>query len=161
MTDLFRSVSDFFNQVEGKFVGYDDTFSLISNLSTHPQNLNYSKGYPPYNIVRDDDNIRIELAVAGFNEKDVSVDVQDSTLMVKSTSNNDESDTNFLYKGIASRSFERSFHLAKTVIVDDAKLVNGILTVYMHNEIPENRRARNIQINSPNKKNGKAQFLSD
>ena len=159
MTDLFRSVSDFFNQVEGKFVGYDDTFSLISNLSTHPQNLNYSKGYPPYNIVRDDDNIRIELAVAGFNEKDVSVDVQDSTLMVKSTSNNDESDTNFLYKGIASRSFERSFHLAKTVIVDDAKLVNGILTVYMHNEIPENRRARNIQINS-SKKN-KAEFLRD
>ena len=89
MTDLFRSVSDFFNQVEGKFVGYDDTFSLISNLSTHPQNLNYSKGYPPYNIVRDDDNIRIELAVAGFNEKDVSVDVQDSTLNVNSTSNND------------------------------------------------------------------------
>ena len=159
MTDLFRSVSDFFNLVEGKFVGYDDTFSLISNLSTHPQNLNYSKGYPPYNIVRDDDNIRIELAVAGFNEKDVSVDVQDSTLMVKSTSNNDESDTNFLYKGIASRSFERSFHLAKTVIVDDAKLVNGILTVYMHNEIPENRRARNIQINS-SKKN-EAKFLRD
>ena len=159
MTDLFRSVSDFFNQVEGKFVGYDDTFSLISNLSTHPQNLNYSKGYPPYNIVRDDDNIRIELAVAGFNEKDVSVDVQDSTLNVKSTSNNDESDTNFLYKGIASRSFERSFHLAKTVIVDDAKLVNGILTVYMHNEIPENRRARNIQINS-SKKN-EAKFLRD
>ena len=159
MTDLFRSVSDFFNQVEGKFVGYDETFSLISSLSTHPQSLNYSKGYPPYNIVRNGDNIRIELAVAGFSEKDVSVDVQDSALMIKSISNSDESDTDFLYKGIASRSFERSFHLAKTVIVDDAKLVNGILTVYMHNEIPENRRARNIQINS-SKKN-EAEFLRD
>jgi molecular chaperone IbpA len=158
-TDLFRSVSDFFNQVEGKFVGYDETFSLISSLSTHPQSLNYSKGYPPYNIVRNGDNIRIELAVAGFSEKDVSVDVQDSALMIKSISNSDESDTDFLYKGIASRSFERSFHLAKTVIVDDAKLVNGILTVYMHNEIPENRRARNIQINS-SKKN-EAEFLRD
>ena len=160
-TDLFRSVTDFFHQVEGRFVGYDDTFDIITSM-TSQQNAQHNKlGYPPYNIVRDGDNIRIELAVAGFSEKDVSVDVQDSTLMIKSASNNDESDTDFLYKGIASRSFERSFHLAKTVIVDDAKLVNGILTVYMHNEIPENRRARNIQINSPNKKNGKAQFLSD
>ena len=156
-TDLFRSVSDFFNQVEGRFVGYDDTFRQLSNMSTQ-QNPQW-KGYPPYNIVRDGDNIRIELAVAGFSEKDISVDVQDSTLMIKSVSNSDESDTDFLYKGIASRSFERSFHLAKTVIVDDAKLVNGILTVYMHNEIPENRRARNIQINSSKK--SAAEFLRD
>ena len=73
-TDLFRSVSDFFNQVEGRFVGYDDTFRQLSNMSTQ-QNPQW-KGYPPYNIVKDGDDIRIELAVAGFTEKDVSVDVQ-------------------------------------------------------------------------------------
>ena len=158
-TDLFRSVSDFFNQVEGKFVGYDDTFRQLSNLSINPQ----SKGYPPYNIVRDGDNIRIELAVAGFDEKDVSVDVQDNTLAIKSLSNKDESDTDFLYKGIANRSFDRSFHLAKTIVVDDAKLANGILTVYMHNEVPENERSKNIKINDPKsvKKDDARTFLRD
>ena len=160
MTDLFRSVSDFFNQVEGRFVGYDDTFRQLSNMSTQ-QNPQW-KGYPPYNIVKEDsDNIRIELAVAGFTEKDVSVDVQGNTLTIKSISKNDESDTDFLFKGIANRSFDKQFQLAKTIVVDDAKLTNGILSVYMHDEIPESQKPRQIAINSSNKKGGKTQFLQD
>ena len=160
-TDLFRSVTDFFHQVEGRFVGYDDTFDIITSM-TSQQNAQHNKlGYPPYNIIKDIDGIRIELAVAGFTEKDINVDVQGNTLTIKSISKNDESNTDFLFKGIANRSFDKQFQLAKTIVVDDAKLTNGILSVYMHDEIPESQKPRKIQINSPNKKGGKTQFLSD
>ena len=159
-TELFRSVTDFFNQVEGRFVGYDDTFNVLTHMTTQPNSQNY-KGYPPYNIIRDGDNISIEFAVAGFTEKDINVDVQGNTLTIKNISKNDNSNTNFVFRGIANRSFEKSFQLAKTIVVDDASLKNGILTVYMHDEVPESQKPRQIAINAPNKKGGKSQFLQD
>ena len=159
-TDLFRSVTDFFNQVEGRFVGYDDTFNIITNMTTQ-QNPQQYKGYPPYNIIRDGDNISIEFAVAGFTEKDVSVDVQGNTLTIKNISKNDNSDTNFVFKGIANRSFEKSFELAKTIIVDDASLKDGILKIFMHDEVPESQKPRQIAINASSKNGGKSHFLRD
>ena len=157
---LFRSVSDFFNQVEGRFVGYDDTFNVLAHMTTQPNPQNY-KGYPPYNIIRDGDNISIEFAVAGFTEKDVSVDVQGNTLTIKNISKNDNSNTNFVFRGIANRSFEKSFQLAKTIVVDDASLKDGILKIFMHDEVPESQKPRQIAINASNKKGGKSQFLQD
>ena len=159
-TDLFRSVSDFFNQVEGRFVGYDDTFNVLTSMTTQ-SNPQQWKGYPPYNIIRDGDNINIEFAVAGFTEKDINVDVQGNTLTIKSVTKNDNSDTNFVFKGIANRSFEKSFQLAKTIVVDDASLKDGILRIFMHDEVPESQKPRQIAINASDKKGGKSQFLRD
>ena len=155
-----RSLS-IFNQLRPFTVGYDNVFDRWDTMFNDDHFFNNTGNYPPYNIVKDGDDIRIELAVAGFTEKDVSVDVQGNTLTIKSISKNDESDTDFLFKGIANRSFDKQFQLAKTIVVDDAKLTNGILSVYMHDEIPENQKPRQIAINSPNKKGGKTQFLSD
>ena len=157
---LFRSVTDFFNQVEGRFVGYDDSFNVLTHMTTQPNPQNY-KGYPPYNIIRDGDNISIEFAVAGFTEKDVSVDVQGNTLTIKNISKNDNSNTNFVFRGIANRSFEKSFQLAKTIVVDDASLKDGILKIFMHDEVPDSQKPRQIAINASNKKGGKSQFLQD
>lgn len=108
-------------------------------------------GYPPYNIeVSGENDYRITMAVAGFSEKDLSIEVKENILTVSGgrTEESDQPETRYLYRGIANRSFERKFQLADYVRVVDARLENGLLHVSLRREIPEAMKPRQIEIRS-------------
>jgi molecular chaperone IbpA len=124
-------------------VGFDHLFDMLQQVGD-PGN-----GFPPYNIERTDEtHYRISLAVAGFAEKDLSVEVRDGVLTV--TGKKEETEKQgYLYQGIAGRSFTRSFQLAEHVEVRAAKLENGLLHVDLERIIPEEKKPRRISINAP------------
>jgi molecular chaperone IbpA len=124
-------------------VGFDRLFDMLDSAS------DASQGYPPYNIERSDDNhYRISVAVAGFGEKDLNVEVRDGVLSV--TGKREESaKQSYLHQGIAGRAFERRFQLAEHVEVRAAKLENGLLHVDLERVIPEEKKPRRIVINAP------------
>ena len=104
-------------------------------------------GYPPYNIEKTgEDAYRITMAVAGFGEDDISIVAQENTLSVSGKAKAAEDKSEFLYRGIAGRAFERRFQLADHVKVTGAKLAHGLLTIELKREIPEEKKARAIQI---------------
>lgn len=136
-------------------VGFDRIFDLMDSYAEQ------SNGYPPYNIERSDEtHYRITLAVAGFGEKDLNIEVKEGVLTV--TGQKDEQEKpeqrSFLYQGIAGRAFERRFQLAEHVEVRAAKLENGLLHVDLERVIPEEKKPRRISINAPELKSieGKA-----
>ena len=122
-------------------VGFDRLLNLIDSAT--------DQGYPPYNIERsDENNYRVTVAVAGFAEKDLSVDVKDRVLTV--SGKKEEADKpSFLHQGIAGRAFERSFQLAEHVEVKTARLENGLLHVDLERRVPEEKKPRRIAINAP------------
>lgn len=106
-------------------------------------------GYPPYDILTDgDDNYRITMAVAGFAEKDLSIDVHDRILTVSGKAESSDDDVQYLHRGIAERSFVRKFHLADFVSVVDTRLDNGLLTINLVREVPDEMKPRTIEIES-------------
>ena len=124
-------------------IGFDRTLQLLERADTH-SNVNY----PPYNIVKvDEENFQIELAVAGFSEEDISVEVKDGILLVKGVKSEDD-EREYAHKGISSRKFEKNFRLSEFVVIDGADLVNGILVVNARVEVPEERRPRKIHLGS-------------
>jgi molecular chaperone IbpA len=105
--------------------------------------------YPPYNIERVGENeYRISMAVAGFGEADLSLEVKENTLSIsgEKLSETDESGMTYLHRGIAARSFERRFQLADHVVVKGASLENGLLHVDLVRELPEAMKPRTIPI---------------
>lgn len=125
-------------------VGFDRLFSLMDTLGTaetsHPS-------YPPYNIERTgDDAYRITMAVAGFGEGELAIEVKENALSVKGEKVGPETSGDFLYRGIAARSFERRFQLADHMIVQGARLENGLLHIELVREIPETLKSRRIPI---------------
>src|SRR5271169_4528817 len=118
-------------------VGFDRLLDLLDSADT-------AQGYPPYNIERsDENNYRVSIAVAGFGEKDLSVDVRDGVLTVTGKREEAQKPT-YLHQGIAGRAFERSFQLAEHVEVKAAKLENGLLHVELERVIPEEKKPRKI-----------------
>lgn len=106
-----------------------------------------SNGYPPYNIEQKGEHeYRISMAVAGFGEDELSVEVKDNTLTITGQKKVDNSKPNFLHHGIAARDFERKFQLADFVKTVGADLENGLLHVDLMREIPEEKRPRQIEI---------------
>ena len=106
-------------------------------------------GYPPYNVeVSGENDYRVTMAVAGFSEKDLSIEAKENILTVSGNRTEDEEqqDTRLLYRGIANRSFERKFQLADYVRVVEAHLENGLLHVQLRREIPEAMKPRKIEI---------------
>ena len=101
--------------------------------------------YPPYNIKEKDGKGVIDFAVAGFNDKDLKVEVKENTLSVYGRKEEKDSD-DFFHKGISNRSFTKSFQLHKQIVVDDAKLKDGILSIKYHREVPESEKPRTINI---------------
>ncbi len=132
-------------------VGFDRVFDLLDTAGKAE-----SGGYPPYNIERLDENdYRITLAVAGFAETDLDIEVRENTLTVKGLRADSDDDRSFLYRGIAGRSFERQFQLAEHVRIDGASLVNGLLNIDLKREIPEAMKPRKIAINGQDASNVK------
>ena len=103
--------------------------------------------YPPYNIEKTgEDAYRITMAVAGFGEDDISIVAQENTLSVSGKAKTAEEQSEFLYRGIAGRAFERRFQLADHIKVSGAQLVNGLLHVDLVREVPEAKRPRQIKV---------------
>ena len=126
-------------------VGYDRFGSLLDAAF---QTEKASTGYPPYNIeVVEENNYAITVAVAGFKESEIELQVENSVLTVKGKKEQPETAKDYLHQGIASRSFERKFNLADHIEVVNADLADGLLTVYLVKEIPEAMKPRTIAIN--------------
>ena len=122
-------------------VGYDRLFDMLQQAAD-PGN-----GFPPYNIERTNETrYRITLAVAGFGEKDLNVELRDGVLTVAGKGD-DAQKQQFLYQGIAGRAFERRFQLAEHVEVRAAKLENGLLHIDLERMVPEEKKPRRIAIN--------------
>jgi molecular chaperone IbpA len=122
-------------------VGYDRLLDLLDAADT-------AQGYPPYNIERTEENrYRISIAVAGFGENDLNVEVRDGVLHVTGK-REDAEKSSYLYHGIAGRAFERRFQLAEHVEVKGAKLENGLLHIELERVVPEEKKPRRIAINA-------------
>lgn len=123
-------------------VGFDRVFDLLENASK----LEPSDGWPPYDIIRTgEDSYRIPMAVAGFAEDELTLTYQPNLLVVAGARDDDDHG-NFLYHGIADSKFERRFELADFVEVAEARLENGVLTIDLRRELPEEMKPRRIGI---------------
>jgi molecular chaperone IbpA len=122
-------------------------FDRIASLMDQAARLDAVPGYPPFNIEQvDEDSFRIELAVAGFAESDLSIEFKQNSLTVSGARKQPEKQHNYLHRGIAERSFERRFGLADHVRVGGAKLENGLLTINLVRELPEIMKPRKVEI---------------
>ena len=125
-------------------IGFDQVSDLINRVIT---NNSTTASYPPYNIEKTaDDYYRISIAVAGFSDADLSVEVKNKTLIISGQKDDDKSERNFLHKGIATRAFKRKFHLADYVKVKSANHSDGMLHIDIFKEVPEELKPRQIEI---------------
>lgn len=127
-------------------LGFDRVFDVLDHASDF---VNSSNGaFPPVNIVKlDDVNYAVELAIAGYTEEEVSVETEKNLLKI-SGKKAEKDERAYILKGIAGRSFFRQFVLADTMVVRDAALKNGILTVALENVIPEAQKPRKIAVSA-------------
>lgn len=132
------------------FVGAD---KVLKNLSTaHEQMAKNIPGYPPYNIVKNDENnYTIEIAVAGFGKQNLDIEMANNKLIVKGGVSTQEPDVvdnpvEYIWKGIADRVFTRTFTLADTVEVKNAEYINGMLKIFLENVIPEEKKPKKVDI---------------
>ena len=127
-------------------VGFDQVADMMDRILTDTQT---APSYPPYNIEKTaDDAWRISIAVAGFSEDDLSVEVRENALLVSAKKSDESADRTYLHRGIANRAFERRFALADHVRVSGASHVNGMLNIDLVREVPEALKPRQIAIAS-------------
>ena len=124
-------------------IGFDRLAQMLDTI-----NVDVPAGYPPYNIEKLEDNkYGISMAVSGFDESDLNIDVKENILSVKGDISKDD-EKEYLHKGIATRNFERSFRLADYVEVESASLSNGLLNIILVRELPEAMKPRKIEIST-------------
>jgi len=124
-------------------------FDVFDNIFDSVFNLNESNtSYPPYNILKSDNNYSISLAIAGFSKDEVDISIQENELVIKGVAKDQDNKIEFLHRGIAGRNFERKFRLADTIKVNDASYENGLLSIYLEREIPDHQKPRKIEINN-------------
>ena len=134
---------DNFNQLTPYAVGFERQFNRLNDYVTHQQT---STGFPPYDIRKEGDlNHVIEMALAGFSKDDIEIEVAQGVLTVKSMKENAD-DVATIHRGISYRKFNRKFTLADDIVVNDAKLENGLLTIFLEQIIPEEKKPKLIQI---------------
>ena len=134
LTPLFRTT-----------VGFDRLMDLVDNRLTTAKS---ETGYPPYNIEKlGEDRYRVTLAVAGFSRENLDIVVEKNQLTVTGqTGEQAEAETQFLHRGIAKRAFRHRFEVADNVHVVGADLANGLLSVELKREVPEELKPRSIEI---------------
>ena len=142
------NVPSYYDKVFANALGFDCLLDLLyrtSDPSPQPNN-----NFPPVNILRDNEDGNkyiIELAVSGFSSDEIRVEVERNSLKVLGKKSESETDNRrYIMHGIAYRSFIRSFVLASSIVVKDAVLANGILSVYLENVIPEEHKPRLVKI---------------
>ena len=140
------SIWNSFDRLKPFSIGFN---SLFDDFDKMLDSSEFVSNYPPYNIVQGKDNdYKIEVALAGFDKKDISVEAKENTLTIKSKREDktNEEVNGVLHKGIAQRQFVRSFALGDDIKVKDAKLEKGLLTVDLEREVPEHKKPRLIEV---------------
>jgi len=156
-----KGLDTFFNPSSFKdfdkfFVGYDDQFNRLAKL--HDDITKNIPNYPPYNIKKVDENkYTIEMAVAGFSKSEIEIEFVEDKLVVSGNANEDNDD--YLFKGIATRNFTRTFALNDHIEIQGADMINGMLKIFLERIIPEHKKPKKIEINQPS--DGEKQFLAE
>ena len=135
-----------YNHMTPYAVGFDRTFDRLFDYVTHQAE---STGYPPYNIQKTEDyKFEIEMALAGFDKKDIEIEVAEGVLTVKSLKDKDTGATDdyTLYKGISQRNFTRKFTLADDIVVKGAEHKNCMLTINLERIVPEEKKPQLITV---------------
>ena len=133
-----------FTALYPQFVGFDNIFNELERLvdGTTPTR---NTSFPPHNIIKLDDNkYVVEMAVAGFGQDEVDVELHDGTLIVKGEKK-DQTEEDYLYRGIATRSFTKSIRLNDSIEVRGAQFKDGILKIALENIIPEHKKPRKVE----------------
>ncbi len=126
------------------FIGFDRIFDQLENIHSHAKDT-----YPPHNVIRESEfQYIVELAVAGFTESDVSLEVKDHILTVTAKREQRRDQNKYLHKGISARKFNKSFRLSEYTEVRGATLKDGILAIGLEVVLPEEKRPQTITINS-------------
>jgi len=146
---------DLFGQFSPFTVGFDRVFDELNRVQSTSQS-----NYPPYNIRKgnEEDSYLIELAVAGFGKDDLSVTVKENNLTIEGDISH--KDNAFVHQGISQRKFSRNFVLAEDVLVKGSDLSNGILSIFLERVVPEEKKARTIDIGKVSS-SMKKQFLAE
>ena len=133
-----------------QFVGFDSLFEELNEMAARKES-----NYPAYNIAKDEgENYRIELALAGFSADDIDIQTEKGVLQIQAHKNTTRE--NYIHQGIAQRAFSKSFRLAEHMKIDEARFVDGILTIALRREIPEADRPQKITLNTGPKTIAKA-----
>ena len=138
-----------FNNLRPITVGFDDMFDHFEHMMDDSFFGRSVANFPPYNIVKTGDNTYdVELALAGFNKKDIEVEYKENLLTVKSKKQEEtkDEDGNIIHRGISKRMFSKSFTIANDVEVKGAELKDGLLKISMERIIPEHKKAKSIAI---------------
>ena len=131
-----------FSPLYRSVVGFDRLADLL-DAASHES----ATGYPPYNIERTGDHeYRIEIAVAGFKPDELSIEVKEAVLTVTGRKAANDGERRFVHRGLAERNFERRFQLAEYVLVTEANLADGLLSINLKRELPEALKPRRIEI---------------
>ena len=131
-----------FSPLYRSVVGFDRLADLLDSAASEA-----ATGYPPYNIERTGDHeYRVEIAVAGFKPEELSIEVKESLLIVQGRKTANDVERRFVHRGLAERNFERRFQLAEYVVVTEANLADGLLSVSLKRELPEALKPRRIEI---------------
>jgi molecular chaperone IbpA len=126
-------------------VGFDRIFDMLDSAASQ----NGTSGYPPYNVEKaGEDAYRIVMAVAGFTDDELNVTQKENELLISGRGQPSAEEKEYLYRGIAGRDFERLFQLADHIKVVGARLADGMLTIELKREIPEEKKARPIRIDA-------------
>jgi molecular chaperone IbpA len=142
------SISDYFPNLEAWSVGFDREWRMLEQMQNTL--MGGTSSYPPYNIKQlSEDRYKIEMAVAGFAKSDLRVELHNNQLMIEGSkqASNDSSSAGYIYRGIAGRQFRQTFALADHVKVIGSELRDGILTVELERDLPEEKKPRQIEIN--------------
>ena len=134
------------------FVGAD---KMLKNLATAQETYAKATNWPPYNIVKiDENNYTIELAVAGFGQSDLDIEIDGGKLVVrgKVDTSTDESTDSFLHRGIATRAFTRAFAIDDHIEVKNAELFNGMLKIALERLVPEEKKPKKVPVKSRSEK---------
>jgi molecular chaperone IbpA len=140
--DAMRTID--FSPLYRSVVGFERLANLLETAQADS-----ATGYPPYNIERTGESeYRIEIAVAGFRQEELNIEVKENLLTVQGRKAANEDQRRFLHRGLAERDFERRFQLADYVVVTDASLADGLLSISLRREVPEALKPRRVEIST-------------
>lgn len=149
---MTRTSLSLFNKLRPYSIGFDNAFDTWDRFFTDDFNLTsaVTSSFPAYDIIKKNDHqYQIQLALAGFSKDDIEVEVKENTLSIRSVDKKEEVETDegdVIHKGIAKRHFERTFTIADDTVVKGAELKDGLLSVELERVIPEEKKARLIDI---------------
>jgi molecular chaperone IbpA len=141
------TIEDLFPKLDRWAIGFDPLFATLQSLSTAK-----TVSYPPYNLTKKKDKFILEVALAGYRKEDIEISIEDRTLIIQNKSvdeleeDDDIKDVESLHHGIAQRSFTQKFALSEYIVVKSATMKDGILTVVLENELPEEKKPKKIDI---------------